>query len=188
MVDRTNGKTGIGYSVLAMLVLLLALSGFAVFRLYPGLAVTETGTGLILLAAAAGTASLFSPCSFPLLVTLLARESETAGSHRLFRFTVAFVLGASLFLLLLGALLAFGASPLVQQVNFVSPAGRVLRGIVSLFLVGMGVWQVNGRSLNFPGLNRLLAPLWDAQARLRRHRTSLSAGLYGFGYILAGFG
>lgn len=68
MANQTNEKSGIGYGVLFTLVLLLALSGFAVFQLYPGL--IGAGTGLILLAAAAGTASLFSPCSFPLLVTL----------------------------------------------------------------------------------------------------------------------
>ncbi|RMG99913.1 MAG: hypothetical protein D6706_04795 [Chloroflexi bacterium] len=190
MVNDTKPKlgTGIGYGLLISLVLLLALIGYTVFRLYPGLVAPKTETGLFLLAVAAGAASLFSPCSFPLLVTLLAREAETAGFRRLLRFTAAFALGAAFFLVLTGAILGLGASPLVKQVNFTSPAGRILRGLVGLFLVGAGVWQVNGRSLNFIWLNQLLTPLWNTQTNLRRQRTTLSAGLYGFGYILAGFG
>ncbi|MDT8305317.1 MAG: hypothetical protein RRC07_05225, partial [Anaerolineae bacterium] len=59
---------------LVIAVLLLALAGYAGYVLYPRFALpAASGAGLLLLAAAAGLASFFSPCSFPLLATLLAR-------------------------------------------------------------------------------------------------------------------
>lgn len=38
----------------------------------------EVGAGVMILAAATGFAAFFSPCSFPLLLTFLARRSDAS--------------------------------------------------------------------------------------------------------------
>ena len=169
--------------------LLMAMIGYGSFVLYPHLPLpTSAGSGLILLAMMAGMGSLFSPCSFPLLVTLLAREAGTQSKRSLIHSAIAFTIGAMLFLILVGITLALGSGSTISQFTFNSPSGRLLRVIVGTILIGFGVWQVRGKSLTFAWLNRSLQPLWNQQARLRRRKNSLSYGLYGFGYILAGFG
>ncbi len=169
-------------------VLMLALLGYVGFLLFPGLPLPATGGGLILLAAAAGLASLFSPCSFPLLLTFLAREAKGHSFRHLFRHALAFTVGVTLFLLLIGVGLVLGATPLFARVSFAGPAGRTLRLVAGLLLISFGVWQVRGQTLNFGPLNSLLQPLWKAQIRLRRRKSVLGHMIYGFGYILAGFG
>jgi cytochrome c biogenesis protein CcdA len=177
------------YILLIAVVLLMAVIGYGGFVMYQHLSIpTSAGSGLILLAMMAGMASLFSPCSFPLLITLLVREAASRSINSLVRSAVAFTVGAMLFLILVGLILALGAGSFISQFTFTSPAGRVLRLTVGMILIGFGVWQVRGRSLNFAWLNRSLQPLWNQQARLRHRKNSLSYGLYGFGYILAGFG
>jgi cytochrome c biogenesis protein CcdA len=177
------------YLMLSGAVLLLALAGYSTYALYPRFALTTTaGSGLPLLATAAGLASLFSPCSFPLLVTLLARETDGQSRGTLYRSATAFTVGVMFFLLLLGAAIGLGAGALITRFTFSSPAGRGLRLLVGLSLISFGFWQLRGRSLNVAWLNRALQPLWDRQFRLRQRKTTLSYGLYGFGYVLAGFG
>jgi cytochrome c biogenesis protein CcdA len=179
------------YLLLIIVTGLLALSGYAGFRLYPTLSQTgATDTSLFILAAMAGIASLFSPCSFPLLVTVLSRRvgEENGRFTSLLHFATAFTIGTILFLLLTGAIISLGAAPLISRITFTSIAGRVLRFFVALLLIGVGWWQVRGRSLTMGWLNTALQPLWRMQFRLRRRRSTVSAGLYGFGYILAGFG
>ena len=177
------------YLLLIAVVLLMAIIGYGSFVLYPYLSLpASAGSGLILLAVMAGMASLFSPCSFPLLVTLLAREAGSSSKRSLVRSAAAFTIGATLFLILVGIILALGAGSSISQFTFTSPGGRLLRVIVGTVLIGFGVWQIRGQSINSAWLNRSLQPLWNQQARLRRRKNSLSYGLYGFGYILAGFG
>jgi cytochrome c biogenesis protein CcdA len=179
------------YLFLLLGIMLLALAGYSGYVLYPRFDLpAATGIGLLALAVVAGIASLFSPCSFPLLMTLLAREVEgdDGRSTRAFRFAGVFALGATLFLLLTGATLALGAAPIFARITFTSTAGRILRAVVGLVLIALGLWQLGGQSLNIGWLNELLQPLWQAQARLRRERSTLGVGLYGFGYVLAGFG
>ena len=172
---------------LATAVFLISLLGYIGYVAYPRFALNAaTNTGLLLLAVMAGLAALFSPCSFPLLLTLLAREAVAYG--RLIRSAAAFTVGAVIFLLLVGVALAFGAGSWIAGVTFTSLTGRTLRSLVGLVLIGFGFWQLRGRSLNIGWLNRALQPLWNKQAQLRRRQTTLSYGLYGFGYILAGFG
>lgn len=175
------------YVGLTIAVLLLSFLGYIGFITYPRFALNSvTASGLLPLAIMAGVASLFSPCSFPLLLTLLAREASADG--RLLRSTAAFTIGAVLFLLLTGLALALGAGSWIAGFTFTSLAGRILRLLVGLILIGFGIWQFGGKSLNVGWLNQTLQPLWHKQAQLRRQQTTLSYGLYGFGYILAGFG
>ena len=172
---------------LATAVLLLSLFGYGGYVLYPRFDLNSAAaSGLLPLAVMAGAASLFSPCSFPLLLTLLARESSQNG--RLLRSAAAFAIGAVLFLLLTGLALTMGAGSWITRFTFPSTAGRSLRLLVGLVLIGFGIRQIGGKSLNIGWLNLAMQPLWHKQAQLRRRQTILSYGLYGFGYILAGFG
>jgi cytochrome c biogenesis protein CcdA len=183
----------LAYLLLAIGVMMVALAGNRVFNLYFQAPLPPAGgIGLVALAAMAGLGSLFSPCSFPLLMTLLSREAiDTTGnstsSRRLIRFALVFSIGAAIFLLITGAAMALGAAPIMARITFTSPAGRLLRLFTGLVLMGFGWWQFQGRSLNIGWLNSLLQPMWRAEARLRHRRSTLRIGVYGFGYILAGF-
>ena len=182
------------YFLLTTGVVLFALVGYRVFVVYLEAPLPPTaGIVLVALAATAGFASLFSPCSFPLLLTLLSREAgestgDMASRRHLIRFALVFSVGAATFLLITGAVLALGAAPIIARITFASPAGRLLRFFTGMVLLGFGWWQWQGRSLNASFLNRLLQPLWRAEARLRRQRSTIRVGFYGFSYILAGFG
>lgn len=174
-------------------ILLLSLSGYGGYVLYPRFDLPAvTGAGLLFLAAGAGLASFFSPCSFPLLATLLARQTRglerTQAWARLLRFGVVLAVGATLFLLLTGAAIAIGAAPLFAQVTFTSTAGRMLRLTAGGFLIVLGLLQWRGMAPGGDAVYRVAKPLMEAQARLRSERPTLAFGLYGFGYILAGFG
>ena len=103
-------KPYVPFFVLTVVILGAALIGLGLFRRYPFI-LAETGTlsGLYLVAIAAGAGALFSPCSFPLLVTLLARDVDDGGHRMLWRQVGAFAVGVTLFLLLLGGVVALGA-------------------------------------------------------------------------------
>lgn len=194
MISSNPTRRVFAYPLLSTGVVLVALVGYRAFVAYRQAPLPSAiGISLFALAAAAGFASLFSPCSFPLLLTLMTREAidttnRTTSKSHLFRFALIFSLGAVFFLILTGAVMALGAAPIVSRITFTSLAGRLLRVFTGLFLIGVGWWQFQRRSINAGWLNSLLQPLWRAEARLRRQRSSLRIGLYGFGYILAGFG
>lgn len=72
-----NGNRGLWYALLTAGVVVLAVAGYAGYVLYPRFDLPAvTGLGLFVLAAAAGIGSFFYPCSFPLLVGLLGRETK----------------------------------------------------------------------------------------------------------------
>ena len=173
--------------------LLLALAGYGGYVLYPRFDLPAvTGAGLLLLASGAGLASFFSPCSFPLLATLLARQASEVEQReawaRLLRFAAALAAGVTLFLLLTGAAVALGAAPLFDRVTFASTAGRVIRLAAGSVLLLLGVFQWRGVSPGSGAIYQVAKPLMEAQARLRQERPTLAFVLFGFGYVLAGFG
>lgn len=188
-VDKT-----LRYLLFVVAVVFLALAGYTGYALYPRFDLPGlSGGGLLLLAAAAGLASFFSPCSFPLLATLLGRQVQGTGSRatvwgQLLRFAAALACGASLFLLLAGGAIALGAAPLVAQVTFTSTAGRLIRLTAGAILLLLGLLQWRGISPGSKAVYGTVKPLVQAQARLRRERPTLAFGLFGFSYILAGFG
>ena len=183
------------YILLASLIAVLSLAGYAGYVLYPRFDLpAETGIGLLVLAAGAGIASFFSPCSFPLLVTLLAREGGSEPgqpSGRLSRtlgFASALALGATAFLVLTGIGIALGASALFEGVTFTSTTGRVIRLAVGTLLILLGLVQFGIIRGSFDAAHVISTPVMRRQARLRREHPTLGFGLFGFIYILAGFG
>lgn len=177
-----------------------AYTGYVVYSRFDLPAVT--GAGLLLLAAGAGIASFFSPCAFPLLVTLLSREVGAKGAERgesdssistvrALRFASALSLGAAAFLVLTGIVLAVGGGTLFAQVTFTSTAGVATRIVVGVLLVVLGLVQagVIGGGNAFRAIGGLARrPLARAQVELRQKNPTLRFVVYGFGYLLAGFG
>lgn len=181
------------YFLLVGLVLALALAGYAGYALYPRFDLpAATGISLLLLAAAAGVASFFTPCSFPLLTALLARsigeEDDQSALPRAVRYGIALGAGASVFLLLVGAGIALGAGALFERVTFTSTAGKVLRVVLGLALVALGLAQTGRLKLPFDRLTALATPIRRIQVKLREQHPARGFLVFGFGYILAGFG
>ncbi len=193
--QRLQGNQDLGYILLAGIVALLSLAGYAGYVAYPRFDLpAASGIGLLVLAAGAGLASFFSPCSFPLLVTLLAREGTgtSAAAHTRLRrtagFATALAIGATVFITLTGIGIALGASTLFESVTFTSATGRVIRLVMGMLLILLGLIQLDRIRTSFDAAHTLSAPLMRRQARLRRERPTLGFGLFGFVYILAGFG
>src|ERR671911_50633 len=117
MADRLGPARGLSYAVLALATAAVALIGYLGYVFYPRFDLPAgTGATLLVVAAGAGIASFFSPCSFPLLLSMLARPiaAEAQAGGRPFRkaaaFAAALSVGASLFLVMVGLAIAAGAS------------------------------------------------------------------------------
>lgn len=183
-------RPGVWYAMLAIGVLLIALAGYTGYVLYPRFGLPGvSGLGLLVLAAGAGIASFFSPCSFPLLATLLARDAGIERqTGKALRFAAALSIGAAVFLLVAGAAVALGAGTLFAGVTFTSVAGKAIRTIIGIGLIALGLVQLGVIPVSFHGIDRLARPLMRAQASERRERPTLGYAVLGFAYVLAGFG
>lgn len=180
------------FVLLAGLTLLAALAGYAGYVAYPRFGLPPAaGAGLLLLAAGAGVASFFSPCSFPLLLTLLSREVRDGEGRAIasgLRFAVPFSAGALAFILLAGAFLGLGGSAFAARFTFTSPQGIITRIVVGLVLVFLGLVQTEVLPFSFHAVERATRPVAEAQARFRRRHPVAGFAVFGFGYLLAGFG
>lgn len=183
------------YFLLGLGVLLLALAGFAGYIIYPRFDLPSvTGSGLLVLAAAAGIASFFSPCSFPLLLTLLARQTrQNVQANRTnfgnaLRFATALSSGATVFLLITGTAIALGGGAFFAQITFTSTAGIVIRLAIGSLLILLGLIQLEVIPFSFHGVENLAQPLLKYQAQLQREHPILAFAVFGFGYLIAGFG
>lgn len=193
--DERDGSSGLArYVVLVASVAAVALAGYAGFVLFPRFDLPAVeGVAVLGLAAAAGVASFFSPCSFPLLLSILGRHTTARArgeevAARPVVFGGALAAGAGAFLVLVGVLIAAGGGVLVGQVTFDSPAGITIRAVVGALLVILGLVQVGVLPTPFHAVGRGAQPMMRRQARLRRRRPVVGYGLFGFGYVLAGFG
>lgn len=197
MID-VKDRAAASFLLLIALLLLIGIGGFSIFRAFLGVrSIGFENTSLIVLSIAAGTASFFSPCSFPLLLTLVARDhGQSDGTEsrprlslwRGLRFAAGLSVGFIVFLSLLGLVIALGAGPVVAQVGFASTGGRLLRGAAGAALVLLGLIQTGRISANFHRVADAVRPLLSVQARLRRRRPTFGYALFGFAYVLAGFG
>jgi cytochrome c biogenesis protein CcdA len=182
----------IRYWLLAAGLVLAAIAGYLGYLAYPRFELPAgIGAGFLVLAAGAGVASFFSPCSFPLLVTLLTRETPSRGKRWVSALGVAVPLsiGAVIFVLGVGALIALGGRSFTGSITFTSTAGRALRIAVGTGLVALGLVQSEIVPVSFHRLgDRVARPILQAQARLRRRNPRAGLILFGFGYLLAGFG
>lgn len=180
------------YWLFALLVAGLGVAGYVGYVVYPRFDLPAVaGVGLLVLSVGAGIASFFSPCSFPLLVTLLARQVDSVGCGvgRSLPFAAALTAGASVFFLMVGLVVGLGGGPLFEGVTFTSAAGRITRVVVGALLVLMGLFQLNLLpSPDFHAVSRLAEPLSRFQARQRRRRPALGFAAFGLAYPLAGFG
>lgn len=189
MVSGESRSHARGYALLVAVTLTVALAGYAGYVLYPRFDLPSvTGATLLLLSAAAGIAAFFSPCSFPLAVTLLAREAKPGRQARLTRLTLWLGIGALTFLIIAGALIAAGAGAFFKQVTFTSTAGITIRAVVGSLLILFGLIQLNVLPVSLLAIEDAAKPLLARQARLRREHPALAFGLFGFAYLLAGFG
>ncbi len=176
----------------------IAAAGYGGFVVYGGLQAPDASSlALLGFAAATGIAAFFSPCSFSLLVALLGRTpdagsseaGESEPSRRPLAFAGAMALGAVLFLALLAGLVALGAGAVVQSLAMDDVVGRVLRSLLGAALILLGLVQLNVLTISaFYLVEDLATPLRRAQARVRRRRPLLGYSMFGFGYLLAGFG
>lgn len=201
MKSKNNARSS-EYILFILGIMLLSVAGYSGYALYPRFALPGvTGAGLFVIAAMAGVASFFSPCSFPLLATLLARSIGSDGTDaahsgakqrgkvgRAVRYGAALSLGVGIFLILTGVGIGLGGGALFKQITFTSTAGRGLRFGIGLLLILLGLVQIGRLSFPFGRIAEVVFPLKKAQARLRKERPFLAFGLFGFSYVLAGFG
>ncbi|MBW3605981.1 MAG: hypothetical protein KY460_13980 [Actinobacteria bacterium] len=182
------------YSLLVVATTVAGVGGYAGYVVYPRFGLPGiAGAAVLGLAAAAGFAAFFSPCSFPLLAALLARQTDSdaprrARLRRAVLFATALSVGAATFVLTVGVAFAFGGRSLAAAVTFTSPSGRVIRAVVGSILLVLGLAQTGRLQLNLRQLEPAVHDLLKRQARLRRERPVVGMAVFGFGYLGAGFG
>ena len=196
MSDRPAAPRTSIYALLVLATTAVALVGYLGYVLYPRFDLPAAqGATLLALAAGAGIASFFSPCSFPLLLSMLARpiaaEAQADRGHRFRKaatFAAALSLGASSFLILVGLAIAAGASTYFDDITFTSAAGITIRVVVGMLLVALGLVQLNLLPISFRRFEPAMHAYLRRQSQVRHRRPFVGFVLFGFGYLLAGFG
>lgn len=146
------------------------------------------GAGVMGVAIATGFAAFFSPCSFPLLVTFLVRQSASSSRTQAARSSLIVGLGAIAFFALLAIVLALVGEGLGRLVGFDTLTGRVFRALLGGLLVLLGLRQaglIKSRIRLFDSVAGVAGRAFDGA---RFENPTAKDFAYGFGYVLAGFG
>ena len=172
---------------------LVALAGYGGFRLAAQIDLgDQAGAGLIALAVITGFAVFFSPCSFPLLVAMLARPASAPDGIKGRRDGLLTALtvgtGAALFLMIAGLLIGLAGEGLAQSVSFSTVPGRVLRAAVAAIILTAGLVQLGVVRLPLWRVTRLAGPIDRRRTSIADRHQHTAHLLYGFGFVLAGFG
>lgn len=174
------------YVAVAAGVLLVALAGYLGFVRFVD-SNQGIGAGVMALAAATGFAAFFSPCSFPLLLTFLARKADESWNAALAS-ALRVGAGAAVLLMVLAMVLVAGGSALAQVVEFDSTAGRVFRLMVGVLLIFLGFAQARLINVEMAWRDRVASAAGRVLDPSRATNPARSDVMYGFGYLLAGFG
>lgn len=185
-VATLRRRSRMRFTVTAVGLLVAGIAGYVGFVAFVE-SDRSTGTAVLALAAATGFAAFFSPCSFPLLLTFLARRADKSTRHALTS-ALRVVLGAAALLSLLTIpVVAFGDAT-ATVVAFDRPAGRIFRAVIGMALILFGLRQARLLRLRIRGFDWVAT---RAASTFDPSRVSTPARrdfLYGFGYLLAGFG
>jgi cytochrome c biogenesis protein CcdA len=179
-------RSQVRFAAVAAGVLVIGIAGYVGFVAFVE-SDREVGAGVLVLGAATGFAAFFSPCSFPLLLTFLTKRSVESRKAA-FLSALRVGAGAAVFLAIVGGVIAGGGSSFSRVVEFDSLPGRVFRFTIGLTLVTLGLGQarlLNIRMRWFDRVAGVTGRLLDPSRVSGRARTDV---MYGFGYLLAGFG
>jgi cytochrome c biogenesis protein CcdA len=167
-------------------VLLVGAAGYLGFVAF----VTSDGAGgssVLVLGALTGFAAFFSPCSFPLLLTFLSRRADESRGSAV-RSSLRVGLGAALMFALIGVATVIAGASVGELLGFEETSGRAFRLVLGGVLILLGLKQARLANIRMRWMDSFASV---AGRRFDPSRASTRAGgdvLYGFGYLLAGFG
>jgi cytochrome c biogenesis protein CcdA len=178
------------FALLAVGTVTLGVAGLAGFVAYARAGLpAESGSGLYLLAGLAGAAAMFSPCSFGLLVTILARPRTGTGRAAATANRAAGVaVGAALFLAFVAVGIGLLGSAATAGFGFTTTVGRTLRLGVGAALILLGLVQIGRIPMRLePRGGWRFHTFMESHARSTDPRFASDVP-FGFVYLLAGFG
>ncbi len=195
MEQKSHGLVK-GWILIGVLLIAIIASGYGIFVFFLKGFNPTTGTlSLLLFAVIAGTATFFSPCSFPLMPGYLARHLQLINkspSKNVLASTLSnglaaaagvllFDLALGLAIVLLGS--TFGGSFAISTPS-PNPYVRIFRGTVGVFLALLGVLSLRGTRIfhndTLTSLEKWLGP--------GEIGTTRQMFVYGFGYVSVGIG
>ncbi len=184
--DVALRRARIRFAATAIGVIVVGIAGYLGFTAFTG-ADRNIGTGVLVLGATTGFAAFFSPCSFPLMLTFLARRADES-KRAAFLSALRVGAGAAALLGILAAVVAAGGAALASVVTFETVAGRIFRFAIGATLLIVGLRQARILSFRIPGLDKIAGTAGTVFDPSRISSTGRSDFVYGFGYLLAGFG
>jgi len=176
--------------------MMLILAGYGGFRAFASIGDMSV-VNLYILAMAAGIASFFSPCAFPLLPGYFSfylnaqdKGKNSASLGRTLTLGMAAVFGVVTFDLLLGGGIALFGSGFASGLSISGAQGnqtvQILRGAIGVILVVLGIGQFRGWNLKTNFIENFVYRL--RPEREGKRSSSLNLYFYGLGYTAAGMG
>lgn len=181
---RRRGR--IRFLIVVAGVLVVGVSGYLGFLAFVGSG-PELAAGVLALAAGTGFAAFFSPCSFPLLLTFLVKRSESSRVEALMS-ALRVGGGAGALLAIVAVVTAVGGSALARVVEFDSLTGRVFRLAIGITLLAFGLRQSGVLRLQMTWPDRVASTASRLVDSSRSRGKGIGDVVYGFGYLLVGFG